>query len=41
MFDMTRTKSEKYALKKLQMVLNINSFGFNPESNKFNGKLDL
>ena len=41
MLDITRSRGDDYNMKKLQMVLNINSFDFEAETNKFNGILKL
>lgn len=41
MLGITRSRGDDYDMKKLQMVLNINSFDFEAETNKFNGKLKL
>lgn len=39
MLDITKSRGDHYNMKKLQMVLNINSLDFEAETNKFDGKL--
>ncbi len=41
MLKMTRSRNENFQIKNLQMVLNINSFEFDEEANKLNGRLTV